>query len=781
VTDEINTILDAYHSTTLWVMAIAAGLAPRGGKKPRKAELLSKMRAEFFTQERVFASWEQLGKRERAVLNRLLLRGGSAPTRSFQREVVRAKLATPAEKSTDPESYYYRRVPYSEGYAGDPGRTRSTIFEDIIARLTYHGLVFSRDVRPTSGGTPYKLQFHPAATLYIPQVIQRFLPEPVPVDAPDLQPVRVEAGEPALLLRDLYLYWDFVRRNEVSLVQSGLVGKRWLKAINNTLLVPDPSLDAARREDETSRLYLLRRFLESLKLVRGEGANLRPTGKDKLHIPPFWSRTLTEQMQACLEAWPQLSGPKDLGSEASTYSPGYPRARQVVLEVLKTLPPDVWFEVDDFLERVQGQDVDFLFPEHGQVENYRGIYYYSHAGGGYYSGAVQTLLETFEELEAKFVNVCLTGILRELGVVELGYGLAGLGDQHSEDDGDRLGAFRVTPTGQAMLSGEPTEQSPDVDEGKLVVQPNFQLMAIGPVSLSLLATLDLFAEREQVDQSAFQYRLSREAVYGAQQLGMDVADVVRFLTTAGSVELPQNVRRSLEEWGAHHERIAFRTGLSLLQAADADLLGELMEGASTGRLLARSLAPEVALIKQNQQDKLVSALVEQGLLPAVSGAQPGAADKSVIIQEDGMIRPVHAVPSLHLRGRLARLAEKTGGDGWHLTPASVRRAGGSRDKVLRLLEELGRLHRGSLPDSLVEQIKAWGGYYGDAAAETLTLIELHDRTVLDELAQHPELQAYLTPFSAGERALAIVHDEKLAQVKEILARFGVRVTDGLRR
>jgi hypothetical protein len=81
----------------------------------------------------------------------------------------------------------------------------------------------------------------------------------------------------------------------------------------------------------------------------------------------------------------------------------------------------------------------------------------------------------------------------------------------------------------------------------------------------------------------------------------------------------------------------------------------------------------------------------------------------------------------------------------------------------------------------VEQIKAWGGYYGDAAAETLTLIELHDRTVLDELAQHPELQAHLTPFSAGERALAVVQGEKLAQVKEILARFGVRVADGLRR
>ena len=39
--------------------------------------------------------------------------------------------------------------------------------------------------------------------------------------------------------------------------------------------------------------------------------------------------------------------------------------------------------------------------------------------------------------------------------------------------------------------------------------------------------------------------------------------------------------------------------------------------------------------------------------------------------------------------------------------------------------------------------------------------------------------AVLTPFPAGDRALAIVPAEQLAQVKEILARFGVSVREGL--
>jgi hypothetical protein len=317
VADEIDAILNAYHSNTLWQMANAAGLeVTRGGKRLSKAQVSSKLRAEFFTLERVKASWERLSQREQAVLNRLLLRGGKAPTRNFRREIVRAGLATLAGELGDPNRYYYG-VSYAQGYAGDPGRTRSTIFEDVIARLAYHGLVFSQDAPFTSGGTPYKLQFHPAAILYIPQVVQRYLPEPVPLDTIDLRPDRVQTGEPASLLRDLYLYWDFVRRNEVTLNQSGLVGKRWLKAINEILLVPDPELEDARREDKTGRLFMLHQFLAALKLIETEQGQLRPVGPDALHIPPFWSRTPDEQARMCLEAWPQLSGSNDLGTAAA--------------------------------------------------------------------------------------------------------------------------------------------------------------------------------------------------------------------------------------------------------------------------------------------------------------------------------------------------------------------------------------------------------------------------------------------------------------------------------
>jgi hypothetical protein len=768
--DEITDLLDSYHASTLWEMAGEAGLevVDAKGKKLPKGPVMDQMRAEFFTRERVLASLAKLNERERAVLDRLLLRGGAAPTQTLRREVLRAGLVTFTAEDKF-HNHRYRGVPYARyEYAGDPQRSRSTEFADVLARLTFHGLVFSRTATLTSGNMPHKLQFHPGSVLYVPQVVREHLPKPapIPIAISDWQPEQVEPGDPELLLRDLYLYWDFVRRNEVPLLQNGLVGKRSLRAVNTLLLTPDPVLEEARSEDETGRLYLLRLLLEKLDLVQCQAGQLRPKDPDPLAIPPFWTRPQPRQLRTCLEAWSGLGATAGWEIEIGQYSPHPAHARKIVLDVLRALPAGAWFELDEFLEEVMDRDADFLLANHTYVENYRGSYYYSRSGASYYSGSPKDLLRRFEQAERRFVEEAVTGFLPQLGLVDRGY------------VGGRWSAFRLTPLGKVLLAGEEASL-PTPEAGKLVVQPNFQVLVLGPVSSAWLTRLDLFAERQQADRGAFAYRLSRDSIYRAQQVGLDVPEVVHFLEETSGVELPQNVRRSLEEWGAHHERIVFRSGVSLLQAADAGLLGKLMDDRQAGNHLARALSPEVALVHKGAEKSLVAALVGQGLFPAVSGAEPEAADQSVLVKEDGGIRAIHAVPSLHLRGRLDRLAEEAGEGQWQLTERSVRRAGGSKGKVLRLLEELGKLHRGALPANLEKKIKAWGGYYGSAAAETLTLIQFRDQEALDELRQQPDLQPYLVPFPAGNRALAAIPGDKMAEVKEILARFGVSTREGL--
>lgn len=765
---EIMQLLETYHSNVLWEIAQAGGLEViKDGSRLRKSELLPLMEAEFFTPARIQFSLSRLDKRELTVLNHLLRREGPTPTDSFRRQMIRSGVTAEAQE-TERHRYYSGGVPYASGYTGNPHRPRSRIFEDIIARLTYHGLVFSQGAELSTGGVPYKLQYHPGRSLYVPEFVRRHLPPPETlIESTQWQPDRIQAGVPAFLLRDLYLYWDFVRQNEVPFIQAGFVGKRPLKAINELLLIPDPMLDSVRREDETERLFLLRQMLQELGLVHQKEGYLRPIVEDPLHIPEFWAATSLQQLGECVRVWPQFEGNVPSGGEISNFSPRYAHARQALLDTLKDYS-DQWFEAEELLEYILIKDMDFLFPEHSRIANYRGSWYHSYSGN-YYYGSTSALLERMEELESRFVKSCLTGFLHQAGVVDLGY------------DGDSLQGFRLSPAGRALLTEEVVEPPDQEQPGKIIVQPNFQVMAIGPVGLDTLAWLDLFAVRENVDRGVFEYRLSRESIYHAQQLGMEVTGIQRFLEQAADMPLPQNVRRSLSEWATHYERIVFRSGVSLIQAADAELLDALVEAPDTGPHLARPVSDEVALVLQDRKQELIAALVERGLFPAVSRGEPEAADDSVIIEQDGHIRPVHAVPSLHLRGRLSRMAERNGEE-WQLTRQSIRRAGGSKRRVLDVLQELRRLHRGPFPETWVERVKAWGGYYGAVAIEDLTLIELRDVETLAELRQqHPELNLYLTPFPAGNRALAVVPGEHLERVREILARFGVSIKEGLRR
>ena len=95
--DEFDSLLDSYHVQTLTAMAEWAGMdLLLRGQKMRRAQLVAMLRADFFTKDRVQASWNILDEREQAVLNRLLLREKQVTLKSFRREILRAGLASRA-------------------------------------------------------------------------------------------------------------------------------------------------------------------------------------------------------------------------------------------------------------------------------------------------------------------------------------------------------------------------------------------------------------------------------------------------------------------------------------------------------------------------------------------------------------------------------------------------------------------------------------------------------------------------------------------------------------
>jgi hypothetical protein len=235
----------------------------------------------------------------------------------------------------------------------------------------------------------------------------------------------------------------------------------------------------------------------------------------------------------------------------------------------------------------------------------------------------------------------------------------------------------------------------------------------------------------------------------------------------------------VQEWGAHHDRIVFRTGVTLLQAASAAGLERVLNDGVLAPHVARSLLPAIALVEKGHEETLLGALLAQGEMPALVDDHIERTDKSVVIQADGVIVPIHRMPSLYLETRLARIAERDAEGRWRITQASVARAGGDRVRVRALLAEAGVLQRGVMPATLVADIKRWGGYWGRVGIEALTLLEFESREHLSELMAQAEAAAYLTPFAAGERALAVVDTASLPAVERMLAELGVQVRRGL--
>ncbi|MBV7337374.1 helicase-associated domain-containing protein [Chloroflexi bacterium TSY] len=792
-------LLDAYNANTLWLIAQEAEIVPSKGRKPRKMDLIQLMEARFFTAARIQKSFKKLSELERTVLNRVQLRPGMVTLRSLRRELLRAEIITET-----PESGRYQRYshmpgpPYALGsYLGQTNRPDSTILEDILARLTLYGLLFSQTKMGDHSGNLFKLQFHPAEKVFVPAAIRRHLPAPEPIAAQaEWTPANIVQQDPTIWLRALYLYWEYVRRHRITLLKSGLVGKRPLKALNEVLLIGDPAFEKSSTEADATKLLMLRLFLQALNLLEIKGTQLQITEKSSVTVPAFWMADQAQQLQICLGAWLLMGTTSELGDEYQYYHPDYKTARYTLIQTLYELPSESWIDFDELLETIQGKNPEFLFSDRQQVESSTRSYYYS---GSYY-GSPQALISNFNRAEEMFVRRVPMGLLHSLGFVELGYRrnnqkqwesvrLTERGRQVISELGESLNPLELSPATLEQTLGSldsheedstlaiPTDSSQD-SGGQVIIQPNFQLLAMGPVRLGTLAQIGFFAERTRADQAAFEYQLTRESVYEAQQLGMSVVDVISFLTEISHTPLPQNVHRSLDEWSAQHERIVFRSGVNLLQAVDKEFLSELLQGEAVGEHIARTLAPEVALIKPKSKSSLIKALVAEELLPAVSGANPEAADQSIKIEENGTIQPIHAVPSLHLQGRLARFAEETNGH-WAVTPTSIKQAGGSRKKVLNLIQEMGRLHRGTLPQTLIDDVKNWGGYFGNAFAETVTLIEFRDNNARNELMNHPALEGYLTPFEAGDRALAVIPSGKLTQVKNILAGFGVSVRKGV--
>ncbi|HEU5379507.1 MAG TPA: helicase-associated domain-containing protein [Ktedonobacteraceae bacterium] len=590
------------------------------------------------------------------------------------------------------------------------------------------------------------------------------------------------------LQRALYLYWSLVAslRDGLPLLNSHLLSRIAMRQVLEHLssldkfaqgLIPEQ----AHTESDAPYLLFLRLLLMKLGLLtERQGA---------VHAAPareFFALPLVERAWRCFHLWLESSfwnelafipdvvvrpgpAPLDPAHEEVIYS------RLLVVDHVLRTTPETWHTLSTFVAYMKLHVPYLLFPRQygARAERYS-------LGSNPYGWDFRlrrgwlTHREGWHQVEGGFIRTLLTGPLMWLGIVELD----GVG--HPD-------AFCLAQ-GAGLLASSALPVSADLPGGRLVVQPNFDLVALAPVSESLLVDLDTFAERVRLEHIA-QYRLNKASVMRAVQLGLTAETIARTLEQAAGGPIPQNVQYSLLEWERQARRIEIWQGTTLLEIDDPGLLDELFDSPETRAWLVRRLSPTMAEVAGVHLARLQELLWQRDYLPALtsaaqyqdllSGAPLPTREAQWSLLPDGLFQPLYPLSDLYLATELEHFTVIDEATGWRrLTPFSLQQALTSGLEFDAIIHFLQHYCAGGVPGSFLIRLKLWGDGYSEPTSlqvESTPLLSLAAALLPDILADEeigPLLGAALPPA----KRLVRVSPEHLERVIELLKERGFEIS-----
>jgi hypothetical protein len=625
--------------------------------------------------------------------------------------------------------------------------------EDVLLKLMRHGLVINL-TEPS--GSSSRRRLTPTHKFAIAPEVRRVLPMDV-LELPKSQdlsqladaPQYVSQADAEQFLRRLFFMWAELRREPGRELKAGGLYKRDRRRIAKSM-----GLDV----DEDARfLAWLYALLEALNLLKFEDGYILAQDNDAVKL--FWAAKPVTQYHDVLNCYPriQLDLPVelDLFSQYGYYSRLEPRPveelRGRVLAALEEFVDVEWVIFPLFMSMLTGERSGGLAiaPNTLRMLQHNWRWYRN-----------QSELEDSLKQADRDAAIALLAELEMLGAVDLGY---------DAPDGE-LKALRLSDLARADFADERRPQ--ETVEGQIVLQPDFQLLAMGPVTMSILARLERFAEREKLGESVVSYRITRDSAYRAFQAGETVDDIQSFLEEVTEQPVPQNVLRSLEEWSGQYERIVVRTAVTVVQLDAAATLDRLLEDAELQRYLHR-LDEHTAWFPSELTEQFEHRLWELDMLPTYSRGMDADLPRS-LRWRDGHLRARHPMPSLYVRGSIQRVAEESDG-GWALTPESVQAALATGMDALEIIELVERMTGAELPPAWAKRLKAWSHHYGDGEMAQVTLLHLPNDGVLQELRRADRrLSRWIRPLPNAE-GVGVVDERHKDELAALLAEWGIEV------
>jgi Helicase conserved C-terminal domain len=745
-----------------------------------------------------------LAEKEKSILRELIACGGRANSRDLA--LYFSCLQVSLEDASEPDRKSSSLADSSKGSSRSQPHHRLVtlqyptphphgIFEQAVHRLLLLGLLFWGKQtnfvgRDYASGVYDGMLIVPRAVLEIADKLWNTVeqsPSHVHTSEHDTSQDLKTIGEGvsegiSALQRYLYRYWSLVAamREGLPLVNSRLLSRPSLRLVVDQLSPQGASaMEQVRTESDVPQLLFIRLLLMKLGLLSERRGALFATPADM-----FFSLPLLERTRRCYQVWLDTTFWNELAYTSNIILRPGPapldpaheevvHSRKQVMERLLAEHVGKWHEFSAFITRTRLYIPHLLFPRQSgtRAERYT-------AGNNPYNWDFRlrrgwlTPREGWYLVEGGFIRALISGPLHWLGLVNV--------------DSDHTDAFRIVPD-LAFIS---SETLPDIQEpswGRLVVQPNFEVIALAPVSEALLLHLDRFAERIRLEHIA-QYRLTRASVTHAIQSGLQAETIQQLLEQAAGGSIPQNVQYSLVEWERQARRIELWRGVTLLEVDDAALLDQLLADADTRPLFGRRLAPLLVEVLADQLPVVQEILWQRDYLPALvstsmydnlleNGRFPTREPQWRLLH-NGLLQPCHAVLNLYLVAEVERITVLDEVTGWRkITPETIQLACDSGLPLDHIVRFLQHYCEGGVPASFLIRLKMWGDGYEqqtNIGIERAPLLRLSDQALLDIQADE-EIGPLLDAEVPSDGRLVRVPPEVLDRVMELLKERGFSV------
>lgn len=172
-------------------------------------------------------------------------------------------------------------------------------------------------------------------------------------------------------------------------------------------------------------------------------------------------------------------------------------------------------------------------------------------------------------------------------------------------------AIQLTEIGKRLLSGESIEDYER--ESSFVLQPNYEILASSNLDPEIRWKLNAIAEIHQARQ-VITYKLTSQSIYNSLRSGMLVNEILEFLETYSKTNVPQNIKLSIQEWGARYGQIYFMDAM-LLRCKNERLAQELKSSKQIAKHILGEISPSDLIISRKRIEELKRLLEKSNFMP----------------------------------------------------------------------------------------------------------------------------------------------------------------------